>query len=303
MFTLLAFLLACGSPEPTPSPIAEPAWRSEMEAWSFGDPIPDVPLTDQEGNAFQLADTRDGWLALGFIYTRCPKAEACPMTMGKLVALDAAHQANPAGKLSLLAVTLDPGHDGPEQLKAYGSRFGAAPERFRLATGDAALVSEDLPSLFNVVALDGPEDTLDHTVRIVLIEPGGRAVSWWSDDAISVEHMLARMHDPLPCSLGVLQASSGPSASAFEHHSVALCAQGDEGAWGLLLDKPGVGGPMGEQVNTLFPGTDGWAYRPGEHRGGTVVRGITSWSPGQLEAELSEGRWTVALASAPSRRP
>lgn len=180
----LLLLLACGAPSPD--------WRPAVEAWTAGEAIPDVPLVDQSGAAFSLGDTRGHWLALGFVYTRCPKAEACPMTMSRLVALDAAAHERDLD-LRLLAVTLDPAHDTPARLAAFGERYGVDTDRFRLATGEAELVSEALPSLFNVIALPGAGETLDHTVRIALLDPDGRTAGTWTDEAIAVDAVLTRI--------------------------------------------------------------------------------------------------------------
>lgn len=182
----LLLLLACGEP-PEKSP-AE-GWRTAIAEWTAGNPLPSVDLKDANGRAFSLDSTRGQWLVIGFIYTRCPKAEACPLTMTKLVALDTTARGRDLD-LQILAVTLDPEHDTPEVLRAYGERIGVQPERFTLATGPTELVSEALPSLFNVIALPGEAQTLDHTVRIALIDPTGRTAGMWSDSEISSEAVL-----------------------------------------------------------------------------------------------------------------
>ncbi|TNE92583.1 MAG: redoxin domain-containing protein [Deltaproteobacteria bacterium] len=280
---LLLLALGCGSPTP-------PDWRPAIDAWRAGDPLPDVPLVDQEGRHFDLGRTRGAWLVLGFVYTRCPKSEACPMTMTKLVALDAASQ---AVELNLLAVTLDPAWDTPERLKAFGERHGVDFTRFTLATGEAELVSQALPSLFNVVALPGEAETLDHTVRIALVDPEGRTVGKWSDEAITSEAVLARIAPPVDCTAGRLHAApdvSGPFAGA----EIALCAHGEE-TWGLVTNRPGWGGPVAGETYTVYSGTP-VRVRRGAQEDGQVVHGVSRWAPGQLEREIADGAWSRELS-------
>ena len=45
--------------------------------------MPDFTLTDQTGKAVRLSQFRGEPVAVTFVYTRCPIATACPMTMTK----------------------------------------------------------------------------------------------------------------------------------------------------------------------------------------------------------------------------
>ena len=180
MLTLL-LALSCGPPVP------EAPWRERIASWQPSQPIPDVPLLNQHGEPFSLAHMRGSWLAIGFIYTRCPKAEACPMTMQRLVALQ---EARTDEDLRFLAVTLDPEHDTPERLRAFGDRHGVDWSLWTFATGDPELVSDALPSLFNVFGVpDG--DQIDHNVRTVLLEPGLTYGTAFDDNAIDPPAILA----------------------------------------------------------------------------------------------------------------
>jgi cytochrome oxidase Cu insertion factor (SCO1/SenC/PrrC family) len=280
---LLLLALSCAPREPV-----QP-WRESIASWQPSQPVPDVPLVDQHGESFDLARTRGKWLVIGFIYTRCPKAEACPMTMQRLVALDRAAQERGL-ELGVLALTLDPAYDTPPRLRAFATRHGADPRRVVLATGEPELVAEALPSLFNVIALPGEGGTLDHTVRVVLLDPEGHVAGRWSDEAITVDAVLARTAPPRACDAGRLVDETGEDPT-FAGATVTLCERG-AATWGFVTGQPGYGGPVGAEENTLYPG-EPLRWRPGRHEDGEVVRGRARWSPGQLEGELSLGLWSL----------
>jgi protein SCO1/2 len=85
---------------------------------------PDVTLTNQRGEPVRIRSLLEGHtVVLGFIFTRC--TTICPpmgMGFGRLQRL----LGERAGKdVQLVSVSLDPDYDTPEQLEAWGKRFGA----------------------------------------------------------------------------------------------------------------------------------------------------------------------------------
>lgn len=203
----LALLLACRSGEPGEDPRrpdrSGDGWREAIAAWRFPAPIPDVELTDQTGRRFRLAELARGHVLVGFIYTRCPVARACPMTTEKMRAVQSAWRDRVARgqaegrSLRLLSLTLDPVYDTPERLSAFARERGLAPD-WTLATGPAELMASGLPSLFNVLALPGEPGQLDHTVKVALLSPGLRIAKEWPDNEFSVEDVIRAILAPAP---------------------------------------------------------------------------------------------------------
>ena len=56
--------------------------------------------------------------------------------------------------LTVLALTLDPAHDTPDRLKAFGQAHGADFDRWTLATGPEELMTDGLPSTAFVLAAE-----------------------------------------------------------------------------------------------------------------------------------------------------
>lgn len=189
LLALLSILIGCrGDPA---------AGLAEIAAWQADQPVPDVELVDQRGEPFRLARYRGAHLLVGFVYTRCDVAEACPMTAMRMRAVQDAWSGMVArgetggNDLQLLAITLDPGHDTPERLQAYAEAQGADPARWTVATGPEGLVDDALPTLFNVLVLPDGRGGVQHTVKLVLIGPDGRIEAEWKDDAATVDAIVA----------------------------------------------------------------------------------------------------------------
>lgn len=172
-------------PDALPPPVAH-----EIHA---GDPVPDVALVTQDGEAVRLSDYRGRTVALTFVFTRCPFPEFCPRMMARFAA---AHEALIAdeerrGSTHLLTISFDPAYDTPEILKAFGVSFQKTAPPFthwELATG----TDEDIRTLGEALGLTYvPESqSFAHNLRTAVIDPEGklavllRGNEWTSEDLI-----------------------------------------------------------------------------------------------------------------------
>jgi len=163
-----------------------------MQRWTHPQPIPPVPLVDHTGRAFTLDAYDDDWLALTFLFTECPLEEMCPATTRRLVQLGQLWSSTPKPntELSILAITLDPQRDTPERLAEFAHQHGVDPTLMRLATGEQRLVSQDLPSLFNVIGLPDGQGNISHTMKVALLRPGRVPVAEWKDDDWTADQLM-----------------------------------------------------------------------------------------------------------------
>jgi protein SCO1/2 len=149
-------------------------------------------LIDHTGTARSLAQFRGQHLLIGFIYTACPDAAACPMTTARMATIQRRLPEAPA-PLHLLSLTLDPARDTPETLTAYAQTHGVDFQTWTFATGEPALMIDGLPSLFNVLSLPDADGTLDHTIKLVLLDPSGRQVAEWKDNVVTADDVFRAM--------------------------------------------------------------------------------------------------------------
>lgn len=128
---LLLILAGCDQPPPVESSIAAPAiLLPEMGQLS------NFTLTDQNGNAFASDRMRDRIWVVDFIYTTCQAA--CPRMSREMTKVQEAMKDDPG--VRLLSISVDPQHDTPQVLKAFGERYRADFTRWSFLTGKADLI-------------------------------------------------------------------------------------------------------------------------------------------------------------------
>ncbi|WP_181298698.1 SCO family protein [Pseudomonas sp. Q2-TVG4-2] len=137
-----------------------------------GRDMPDVTLTNQDGEAVSMAQLEGRWNLLFFGYTFCP--DICPATLAELRQLRGKLPEEARQGMQPILVSVDPERDTPEQLKKYLDYFGAG---FIGLTGPL----EDIQTLANAAGVPFiPGDTtkedytVDHGGNLALIGPDGR---------------------------------------------------------------------------------------------------------------------------------
>jgi protein SCO1/2 len=184
---LLALCVGC-----TPSvPSVGDATRA-LAAWRPGAPIPDVPLVDARGRPFALRALQNDVVVVAFVFSRCAVPAACPRTLEVLRAARGAGRAH----VRFLVVTLDPTFDTPAVLAAHQARSGLAFDDVTFATGAPGLVDVALPALWNVIALQRGA-TLDHVVKVALLDKGLVPVAEWGADDLSADAVRAQIEAAL----------------------------------------------------------------------------------------------------------
>ena len=134
--------------------------------------LPDLTLTNIEGQPQALSSLKGKWTLVFFGYTFCP--DICPTTLAQLRQLNSQLPAETRSQLQILLVSLDPHRDTPEKLKQYLGFFDPA---YLGLTGPLA----DIQTLANAVSIPFiPGDTskenytVDHSGNLVLLGPDGR---------------------------------------------------------------------------------------------------------------------------------
>lgn len=189
-----------------------------------GDVVPDTPFVDQAGRPFRFSKLRGQDAVLAFIYTRCQDPRMCPLISAKFNALQQRIGARP---LHLVEVTLDPSYDRPPVLARYGKMFGANPQHWSLAVGDAE-PTLDFAARFGIAAYPDPDVGIIHTENTVEIGPDGRIRAMIADPAWQPDEIIA----DIDTSRG---AASDPLARFDSLRSRALAVFGeDAGAGGLF---------------------------------------------------------------------
>jgi cytochrome oxidase Cu insertion factor (SCO1/SenC/PrrC family) len=152
-----------------------------------GDTIPPIPLVDQSGHPFSVAQLRGDAVVLSFIYTRCADRQMCPLVSSKFERLQ---QLIGTARVRLLEITLDPQFDTPRVLRTYGHAYGAQTNRWTLATGAPASIDE-LAARMGIATRWTRPGTLIHTEAAIVVDPEGRIVQTIDGNAWTPEQLLA----------------------------------------------------------------------------------------------------------------
>ncbi|MEK1910304.1 MAG: SCO family protein, partial [Pseudomonas chlororaphis] len=83
--------------------------------------LPDVKMTDQEGQPVVLNELKGKWSLLFFGYTFCP--DICPTTLAQLRQIKSELPKEAVDNLQVVLVSVDPNRDTPQQLKQYLGYF------------------------------------------------------------------------------------------------------------------------------------------------------------------------------------
>jgi protein SCO1 len=151
---------------------------------AVGEAMPDFTLTSQDGSAVRLSDYRGHFVAVDFIYTRCPLPDVCPRLSANFARL----QKRLGPRIALLSITLDPEFDTPAVLTEYGRRWGADPRIWRFLTGAPDQVQK-IAGEFGVVYWP-EENAITHTSSTALIDGGGKLAALVEGSSFTSQQLL-----------------------------------------------------------------------------------------------------------------
>src|SRR6185312_15907830 len=99
----------------------------------------------------------------------------------------------------LVSVSVDPEHDTPTVLSAYGRRFGADPDRWWFLTGPQGVVYDVIGRFGLGTPEANPEgarsgaEAIAHSQRLALVDRGNRVIGYFdSDDPEAVARLTAK---------------------------------------------------------------------------------------------------------------
>lgn len=133
--------------------------------------LPDLMMTNQDGQPVQINEFKDKWTLLFFGYTYCP--DICPTTLAQLRQIKSELPKDVLSRLRVVLISVDPARDTPQQLKQYLSYFdkdfvgltGSVPDIQKLANGVS------IP--FIPADTSKPGYTVDHSGNLALLGPDG----------------------------------------------------------------------------------------------------------------------------------
>lgn len=107
--------------------------------------VDDFALITQDKKSFESEQFKGHISVVNFIFTSCPSV--CPILTKQMKRLEEKTKEQ-KGKVFLYSISVDPGTDTPERLKAYGQKYGADFSRWTFLTGPLDAIESAVVSSF-----------------------------------------------------------------------------------------------------------------------------------------------------------
>jgi len=159
--------------------------------------LPSFALVDQDGKPFGAAEVRGKVWVADFIFTSC--SDACPRLTARMRSLQ--DRLDPAERIGLLSITVDPERDTPGKLAEYARISGAHGALWKFVTGPQREVQRTVVNGFHVamgrVPVEATDDALRaqafeilHGDRLVLVDAKGRLRGYYVADDDGMRRIL-----------------------------------------------------------------------------------------------------------------
>lgn len=140
--------------------------------------LPALRLVNDRGEAADLSDSGGKVRLVFYGFVRCP--DVCPATLASLKNAYAELTPGQRERVQVQLITVDPGHDRPEVLRDYLTRFDPA---FTGLTGDEATIDEAARVMFVANIKPQPAPAEDHGAHL----GGGAAQQGAGDGAANAQ--------------------------------------------------------------------------------------------------------------------
>lgn len=130
----------------------------------------EFPMTDQDGEPFEVSEWFDKPLIVSYIFTEC--GHICPTITASLDRFVENHRDMLGRDFRLVSVGFDPVNDTPEAMRKFGGEFAESFDNWKFVTGDEKVVKE-LADKLGIVYKYDEEQGWQHTMAVTIMGPGG----------------------------------------------------------------------------------------------------------------------------------
>ena len=185
----LADVVKTGS-EPLPTNTNEVALAAGL--LEVGDAVPDAALIDQTDRRRSLSEWTGTPTLFGFVYTRCPLPDYCPLIDKNFATLQRAiaDDTRLAGHVRLVSISIDPAYDTPEILAAHAATLGADPAVWTFLTGDLATVDRVAGRYGVGISRPDAPGEISHNLRTTLVGADGTVREIYTGNAWTTDEVL-----------------------------------------------------------------------------------------------------------------
>ena len=170
--------------------VAQPSHRMTMadlppHQLLVGESVPATPMVNQDGKPMDLRDFRGKAVLITFVDTQC--TDDCPIVSHMFAEVDRqlAKDGKVYPKTDLITISIDPSHDTPAVLHAYGLKYLSGKAAGFTHWQFVHMSPENLKRLatdFGVSYERSKTGDIEHTMDISLIGPDNTLQQSWSGD-------------------------------------------------------------------------------------------------------------------------
>jgi protein SCO1/2 len=141
------------------------------EALRTAHPPPEIRLTNQARETFDLSEQRGDVVLVTAMYAACP--HACPLVLAQTKRAIGELTPEERADLRVVAVTMDPERDSPELLSEIARLQGMEAPLYNFLTGEAPEVERVLDRIGVARRRDPETGVIDHTTLFLLVDRAG----------------------------------------------------------------------------------------------------------------------------------
>lgn len=154
-------------------------------------PMPEFELTSEQGESLRSEDLLGHVVVANFIFTRCPTV--CPALTARMARIQT--EVPKDLPVRFVSFSVDPKHDTPEVLRAYGEKYDQDPARWTFLTGELGAVMKAVEEGFRigVTGADDPDATpfdIVHGEHFVLIDRKGTIRGYYPNADPSLKRLV-----------------------------------------------------------------------------------------------------------------
>ncbi|MEE9342883.1 MAG: SCO family protein [Gammaproteobacteria bacterium] len=151
-----------------------------------------IPLVDATGKKTNLAEFKDGFILLNFMFTSCH--DVCPLQTTLLVQLQKSLSDELKSKVQFVSITLDPEKDTAVKLMDHASQYGVDRRTWSFLTGTPQDIKY-ITRRFSAISLAKDADLKVHSPRVYLLGKGGHFLLSYRSDPLDVERVESDLVD------------------------------------------------------------------------------------------------------------
>ncbi len=158
------------------------------------DCLPAIGLIDQNGQSVNLSSLKGKPVLVDFIYTSCPGP--CKTLTQRMI--DVAQKLGPTlgSQVTMVSISIDPEHDGPQQMLDYARTQGAARKGWLFLTGGPAQVDATLAA-FGLSRERESDGSVSHIVGVILVGPDGRKLHEYNGENLKYDAVAADLRNAI----------------------------------------------------------------------------------------------------------